>query len=236
MTPSSFKGMVLAAGLGTRMRPLTNDRSKAMVEVAGRPLVDWAIDRYAQAGVEEVIVNVHHFADPLEAHVRRRSDVKITLSDERDTLLETGGGISRVLPLMEGQPFYVQNCDTMWVDGVVDAITRLADAWDGDLMDGLLLLAPTVLTTGYDGSGDFDMDRQGRLSRRPDRGVAPFVFTGAQILHPRLFDAAPKPPFSTNVLFDRAIQAGRLFGLRHDSYWMHVGTPEAINEAERALQ
>lgn len=230
------QGMVLAAGLGTRMQPLTNDRPKALVEVAGRTLLDWALDRFEVSGVTDVVVNVHHMADKITDHLATRKSPKITISDERDKLLETGGGVVKALPHFKGEPFFVQNADAMWLEGVEHACTRLASFWDGKTMDALLLLAPTVQTSGYTGSGDFDMDAHGKLLRRDERGVAAFVFTGLQLVHPRLFDHPPADKFSTNVLFNRALEAERLYGLRHDGFWMHVGTPDAIVEAENALR
>lgn len=236
MSQTVDRGMVLAAGLGTRMAPITHTRPKAMVEVAGRMLVDWALDRFVAAGVDEVVVNVHHFADLLESHLAKRDAPRIVISDERPELLETGGGIVKAIDFFDGEPFFVQNCDAMWLDGYVPALERLRRAFDPERMDALLLLAPTVLTTGYAGRGDFGMDPFGVLTRRPENGVVPFVFTGVQIVHPRMFESAPLGRFSVNKLFDRAIEAGRLFGLRHDGFWMHVGTPDAIAEAELIMR
>lgn len=242
MVATISTGMILAAGLGTRMRPLTNDRPKALVEVDGRPLIDWAIQRYIAGGVTKIVINVHHYADDLEAHIQETAErlaaegtpVEILISDERDALLETGGGLVKAQPLM-GDLFFSQNCDAMWLEGTKNAFKRLARHWDGDKMDALLLLAPSVLTTGFSGPGDFFMDASGRLVRRGEKAIAPYVFSGAQVMHQRLLKEAPDGKFSLNVCFDRALKAGRLFGLRHESLWMHVGTPDSILEAEAAL-
>ncbi len=227
--------MVLAAGRGRRMRPLTATTPKPLVEVAGQSLINHVLDKLEAAGVEEAVVNVHYLADLVEVHVSRRAAPRVTISDERDALLETGGGIVRALPLLGDGPFYVMNADSFWIEGVRPNLDRLAAAWDPATMDGLLLLASTVASTGYDGLGDFVLAPDGRLARRRERTIAPFAYAGAAILHPRLFDDPPAPPFSLNVLFDRAIDAGRLFGLRMEGHWLHVGTPAAIRAAELAI-
>jgi len=224
--------MVLAAGLGTRMRPLTETRPKPLVEVCGRAMIDQMLDRLVQAGVERVVVNLHHHADLLEAHLARRQRPAITLSDERDLLLDSGGGLRKALPLLGGDPFFSVNADTIWIEGMHPNLRRLGSAFDPEKMDALLLLAPTASSIGYDGRGDFLLDGSGRLKRRPERDVTPFVYAGAAVLHPRLFGTAPEGPFSLNRLFDKAIEEERLFGLRMEGLWMHVGTPEAIAEAE----
>ncbi len=227
--------MVLAAGLGQRMRPLTAARPKPLVEVAGQALIDHGLDRLERAGVATAVVNVHYFADALERHLGGRRRPRIAISDERDELLDTGGGIARALPLLGDAPFYVQNSDSFWIEGARPNFDWLASAWDDARMDALLLLASSVTSVGYQGEGDFVMDSEGRLARRAERRVAPFVYSGAAILHPRLFAGAPAGPFSLNLLFDRAIEAGRLFGVRMDGIWLHVGTPDAIAEAEAAI-
>lgn len=224
--------MVLAAGLGTRMRPLTLTKPKPLVEVAGKPLVDHVLDRLAEAEVETAVVNIHHHADLLERHLKGRKKPKIVISDERDVLLDSGGGLKKALPLLGTDPFFSINADTIWIEGFKPNLTRLADNFDPDHMDGLLLLASTATSCGYDGRGDFIADSDGRLERRAERLVTPFVYAGAAVFRPELFADTPDGPFSLNLLFDRAIEAGRLFGLRLDGLWMHVGTPEAIAEAE----
>ena len=229
------RAMVLAAGIGKRMRPVTATVPKPLIEVAGRALIDRALDRLAAAGVEEAVVNVHYLADLVETHVRKRKAPKILISDERAGLLETGGGIAKALPLLGPDPFYVMNSDSFWIEGPRPNLDWLTSAWNDDAMDALLLLAPTVASIGYYGPGDFVMDKAGRLARRPERTIAPFVYNGAAILSPRLFEGAPEGAFSLNVLFDRAIAAGRLYGARMDGIWLHVGTPEAIREAELSV-
>jgi MurNAc alpha-1-phosphate uridylyltransferase len=227
--------MVLAAGLGKRMRPITATTPKPLVEVGGRSLVDHAIAKLKAAGVEVCVVNVHYLADLVEVHVGKWKNPKIVFSDEREALLETGGGIVKALPLLGTEPFYVYNSDSFWIEGIRANLDLLARRWDEAAMDGLLLLAPTVGSIGYSGSGDFVMDELGRLSRRGERRVAPFAYAGAAIFHPRLFRDAPSGAFSLNRLFDRAIEEGRLYGQRMEGTWLHVGTPEAIGEAERAI-
>ena len=224
--------MVLAAGLGTRMKPLTETRPKALVEVSGKPLIDHVLDRLAAANVKKAVVNVHHHADVLERHLASRRTPKIVISDERDRLLDSGGGVKKALPVLGRDPFYVVNADTIWIEGFRPNLLRLAEHFDPERMDALLLLAATTNSTGYDGSGDFLLDANGRLVRRILGQVTPFVYAGAGVFHPDLFAETPDRPFSLNLLFDRAIERERLFGLRLDGLWMHVGTPEAIVEAE----
>jgi MurNAc alpha-1-phosphate uridylyltransferase len=228
--------MVLAAGIGTRMRPLTDTRPKPMVEVGGRALIDHVLNRLAEADIDTAVVNLHHHADLMERHLRqRRGAPRIVFSDERDALLETGGGICRALPLLGPAPFISINADTIWIEGIRPNLPTLIDGFDPERMDGLLLLAPTSASIGYDGRGDFVMDGQGALTFRGERSVAPFVYAGAAVLRPELFDDSPEGPFSLTYLFRRAAEEGRLFGLRLEGVWMHVGTPEAIAEAEEAI-
>jgi N-acetyl-alpha-D-muramate 1-phosphate uridylyltransferase len=234
------RAMVLAAGLGTRMRPLTDRTPKPLVEVAGKALLDHVLDRLAAAEVKVAVVNVHHFAEQVEQHLQTRllnawRGPNIAMSDERAELLDTGGGIAKALPLLGEHPFFSLNSDTLWIDGVRPNLDRLAAAYDGERMDALLLLAPTATSIGYGGRGDFSMTPDGRLVRRGEREVVPFVYAGAAILSPALFAGAPQGAFSLNRLFDRAIEAGRLFGLRLDGTWMHIGTPDAITTAEAAI-
>ncbi len=228
--------MVLSAGLGTRMRPLTNKMPKPLVEVGGKALIDHVLDRLVEAGVERAVVNVHHFAGEIEHHLASRSKPKITISDERGLLLGTGGAVVKALPELGGTPFFHINSDTIWVDGVQPNLARLADTFDPAAMDALLLLAPTTGSIGYAGRGDFAMAPDGRLKRRGEREVAPFVFAGAAILSPALFKGAPQGEFPLPLLFDRAAEQGRLFGLRLEGLWMHVGTPDAIALAEKAIR
>jgi len=227
--------MVLAAGLGKRMRPLTDTVPKPLVKVAGRALIDYTLDRLADAGVEAAVVNVHYFADTIEKHVKPRTRPKIVISDERNELLDTGGGVVKALPLLGAEPFFHVNSDTIWIEGVTPNLARLGATFDAGRMDGLLLLAATATSIGYEGRGDFAMSPDGRLSRRAERDVVPFVYAGAAILSPALFADAPGGAFSLNALFGRAIEAGRLFGARLEGTWMHVGTPAAVAAAEAAI-
>lgn len=226
---------VLAAGLGTRMRPITDRLPKPLVEVGGRSMLDRALDRLARAGIGTVVVNVHHLADLIERHLADRKRPRIVISDERDLLLETGGGIAKALPLLGDAPFLVMNSDSLWIDGASDNLARLIETWDGARMDALLLLAPTSASLGYDGRGDFKMDAGGVLARREQGQVAPFVYAGVAILKPSLFAGDAVEPFSLNRQFDRALARERLFGLRLDGVWLHVGTPDAIAQADAAL-
>lgn len=233
MMPSH--AMVLAAGLGLRLRPLTETTPKPLVSVAGRTLLDRALDRLAAAGVSDAVVNVHYLADMIVAHLAGRTEPRIALSREDDELLETGGGVTRALPLLGGDPFFVVNADIAWADGTTPALRRLAEAWNDATMDALLLLHPVGTATGYDGVGDYAIETDGRLRRRRDEPAAPYVFTGIQLLHPRLFAGAPAGPFSLARLYDRAQDAGRLFGLAHDGDWHHIGTLAGLEIAERRL-
>jgi len=228
--------MVLAAGLGTRMRPLTDRMPKPLVRVQGKPLIDHVLDRLAEAGVALAVVNVHHFAEQLIDHLENRGAPQIVISDERGLLLDTGGGVVKALPALGDAPFFHLNADTIWIDGVRPNLLRLADVFDPSKMDALLLLAPTAGSVGYSGRGDFTMASDGTLRRRAEREVAPFVYAGVAILTRRLLDQAPEGAFSLTRLFDRAAEAGRLHGLRLDGLWMHVGTPDAIGAAEAAIK
>lgn len=227
--------MVLAAGLGLRMRPLTDTTPKPLVKVAGKALLDHVLDRLADAGVERAVVNMHYLGEQIEAHLKNRAKPAISLSDERGLLLGTGGGVVKALPLLGSAPFFHINSDTIWIDGVRPNLVRLAEAFDPATMDALLLLAQTTGSIGYGGRGDFIMQGDGRLRRRGEREVAPFVYAGAAILSPALFKDAPQGEFSLTDLFDRAAEAGRLHGLRLEGLWMHVGTPDAVGEAEKAI-
>ncbi len=229
--------MVMAAGLGKRMRPLTATRPKPLVEVAGQPLIDHALDRLRAAGVKRAVVNVHYLADALEAHVRRHAKgLTIEFSDEREQLMETGGGLVKALPMLGDAPFVTVNSDNLWIDGPVDSIRALAAAWDGTRMDALLLMVPLARAHCHGGQGDFHLDAAGRITgrRRPGR-LAPFVWTGVQMLSPTLIADWPQGPFSTNLFWDRAIAAGRAYGMVHNGLWFDVGTPGAIARAEAIL-
>ena len=230
------RGMIMAAGLGLRMRPLTADRPKPLIEVAGRTLLDHAIDRFKAAGVRMIVVNVHYKADMIVAHLKKRTDVEIRIQDEREKLLNTGGALKKALPHFAGQPFLTYNSDSIWLEGMGSNLDRLVRRWNEAEMDCLMLLAPTFSAIGYDERGDFTMDANGRLARREPQRVAPFAWPGVQIIHPRLIEQGKGEVFSTNQLWDVAIEAGRLFGLRLEGKWMHIGTPEARIEAEEFLR
>jgi len=227
--------MVMAAGLGKRMRPLTATRPKPLVEVAGKALIDHVFDRLCAAGVEQVVVNVHYLADALEAHLARADGLGITISDERALLLETGGGLVQAAPMIAEDTFLVVNSDNYWIDGPADSLRLLASQWREADMDALLLLVPHARANNNSGSGDFRMDAAGRLRRRGVGRVAPFVFTGIQIVSKRLLRDAPTGAFSTNIFWDRAIEEGRCFGAVHQGLWFDVGSPPAIAATEAAL-
>jgi MurNAc alpha-1-phosphate uridylyltransferase len=226
--------MVLAAGLGVRMRPLTDTLPKPLVRVAGRPLLDHVLDRLADAGVTRAVVNVHYLPDQIIAHVAGRAVPRVIISDERDVVLGTGGAVVKALPLLGAEPFFHLNADTMWIDGVRPNLTRLADAFDPKRMDILLLMAPTADSIGYAGCGDYAMATDGALRKRKEAQVVPFVYAGAAIMAPALFADAPPGEFSLTKMFDRANAQTRLFGLRLEGVWMHVGTPDAVHAAEEA--
>jgi MurNAc alpha-1-phosphate uridylyltransferase len=229
--------MVMAAGLGKRMRPLTATRPKPLINVAGKPLVDHVLEKLRASGVKEVIVNVHYLPDALEAHLKSREHgLEIVISDERDLLMETGGGLVKAAPLIDSDPFLAINSDNLWIDGPADTLKLLASQWDDSRMDALLLLVPQARALNHKGIGDFHMDRTGRLRRRDRSHVAPFVFTGIQMVSKRLLRDAPEGPFSTNLLWDRAIEEGRCFGAVHQGLWFDVGTPDAIQMTESALE
>jgi MurNAc alpha-1-phosphate uridylyltransferase len=221
--------MVLAAGLGLRMRPLTEHTPKPLIPVAGRCMLDRVFDRLDAANVAHRVVNTHWLAEQVAAHLANHAGV--ILSHE-DVLLETGGGVAHALPLLGSRAFFVCNADIVWLDGAQPALARLAETWDEARMDALLLLAPTETAFGYEGRGDFTRADDGRLSRRQGARPSPLVFTGVQILHPCLFTHSPAGVFSLNVLYDRAQNAGRLFGLIHDGTWLHIGTPATLAAAE----
>lgn len=227
--------IVLAAGLGKRMLPLTQHTPKPLLRVHGKPLIDHALGALARAGVEKVVVNVHHLADQIESHLSKRQTPSIVISDERAELLDSGGGVARGLQELGNEPFYVLNADSFWVEGYRPNLDQMARQWNHDQMDVLMLVSGMANSVGYQGLGDFTMDPAGRLARRGERHTAPFVYAGAAIMHPALFEKAPSGPFSLNLLFDRALEQERLFGVRLDGLWLHVGTPDAIREAEEAI-
>jgi MurNAc alpha-1-phosphate uridylyltransferase len=228
--------MVMAAGLGKRMRPLTATKPKPLIEVAGKPLLDHVLDRLRAAGVKKVVINVHYLPDALEAHLARSAaDLEVTISDERDLLLETGGGLVRAQPMIDSDPFFAINSDNLWVDGPADTLKLLASQWDGGKMDALLLLVPQARAMNHQGLGDFHMNRLGQLRRRGRSRVAPFVYTGVQIISKALLQDAPDGAFSTNVLWDRAIAAGRCYGAVHQGLWFDVGNPQSIRATEQVL-
>lgn len=234
--PPIDTAMVLAAGLGTRMRPLTDDRPKALVEVDGKPLIDHAITRLRAAGIARIVVNVHAFAGKLRAHLAARWGGDIIISDETDALLDTGGAIKRALPLLGAGPVIIHNCDSLWVEGMGSSLARLMAAWDPARMDALLLVAPTASIVGDVDRGDFTMDALGRLAWRAPACVAPFMYTGVQIINPAPWAAVEAEAFSTAQIWKQLIEAQRAYGLRHDGTWMHVGTPGAVAEAEAFLR
>jgi MurNAc alpha-1-phosphate uridylyltransferase len=228
--------MLMAAGLGKRMRPLTATRPKPLVKVAGKPLMDHALDRLAAGGIKKVVVNVHYLADTVEAHLAAHSNgMDVAISDERARLLETGGGLIHAKAQLGDQPFFCANSDNLWIDGPQETLDMMRGIWDAERMDALLLLVPLARANCHKGPGDFHMDATGRLTRRNTAHVAPFVFTGVQILSPRLLVDPPGDVFSTNVFWNRAIEAGRLYGVSHQGLWFDVGTPQAIPVVESML-
>jgi len=229
--------MIMAAGLGKRMRPLTATKPKPLIEVGGKPLLDYVLEKLHAAGVRKVVVNVHYLADAVEAHLASRAHgLEVVISDERKLLMETGGGLVQAAPLIDADPFLAINSDNLWVDGPADTLKLLASHWDDSKMDALLLLGPLARAENHKGMGDFHMDRPGRLRRRDRSHVAPFVYTGVQMVSKRFLRDAPEGPFSTNVLWDRAIAEGRCFGAVHQGLWFDVGTPSSIPMTEAALE
>jgi MurNAc alpha-1-phosphate uridylyltransferase len=229
--------MIMAAGLGTRMRPLTEHKPKPLVEVAGKTLLDHVLDKARDAGISNVVVNVHYLPEQVEAHLAKHAaDLEVTISDERELLMETGGGLVKAQGLIAAEPFYCLNSDAIWTEAIGQhGLKRLAQAWDGDRMDGLLLIVPRQNAFQHPGKGDFSLDAENRLVRRGQRDSAPYVYTGNQLISHRLLRDAPNGPFSTNILWDRAIAEGRLFGLVHEGDWFDIGSPQAIAPTEAAL-
>lgn len=232
---ASDTAMILSAGLGKRMRPLTATRPKPLVRVAGKALIDHCLDKLVEAGVARAVVNVHYLADQLEAHLAARAVPDIAVSDESEALLETGGGLVKAMPLIDRDTFFCLNSDNIWLDGPRNAFAALSDAWDEDRMDALLLLVSHAQAYNYTGMGDFYLDQEGHVGRRKPGRVAPFIFSGIQIVSRRLLRDAPEGAFSTGLLWNRAIEEGRLFGLSHTGLWYEVGAPEMIGPTEAAL-
>ncbi|KZL20463.1 D-glycero-alpha-D-manno-heptose 1-phosphate guanylyltransferase [Pseudovibrio axinellae] len=227
--------MVLSAGLGKRMRPLTATTPKPLIEVDGKSMLARAASRLKDAGLETCVVNVHYLADLVESHALKFEGLDVKISDERDELLDTGGGIKKALPMLGTEPFILKNSDSFWLEGVKPNLDLLVETWDDNTMDILLLMSPTVNAVGYNGKGDFLMGDEGKLERRDERSVAPYIYSGTAMIHPRLFNDTPEGPFSLNVLFDKAIASGRLHGVEGDGLWLHVGTPEGLDDAEQAI-
>jgi len=232
---ASDSAMILAAGLGKRMRPLTASQPKPMVRVAGKPLIDHALDRLREAGVARAVVNVHYLADTMEAHLKERAEPRIVISDERERLLETGGGLVKAQDLLPDR-FFCLNSDNIWLDGPMNVFTELSRIWDAARMDALLVLVPYKSAHNFKGKGDFHMDARGRLTRRRSGRIAPFIYSGIQLASKRLLRDAPEGPFSTNLLWNRAIDEGRLYGIAFTGAWFEVGTPQSIRPTEEALE
>lgn len=235
MTWCPQSAMVLAAGFGTRMRPAANGLPKPLVPLGGRTLIDRVLDRIADAGVPRAVVNVHYCADQIVSHVARRERPLITISDETDLILDTGGGVRKALPHLGDRAFLVHNSDSVWIEHAASNLARLFAGWDDRTMDCLMLLAPVETSLGYSGKGDFSLASSGEVIRRGSTGRADYVFTGVSLMHPRLFADSPSGAFSLNLLWDRAIAAHRIYGLTLDGVWMHVGDPVALDQAEKRL-
>jgi MurNAc alpha-1-phosphate uridylyltransferase len=236
MPAKPMTAMVLSAGLGSRMAPANGGvLPKPLVRLGGKALIDHVLDRHVEADIERAVVNVHHKADLIEAHLRARRAPRIEISDERDGLLDTGGGVKRALPRLGAGPFLIHNSDSVWIEGVGSNLARLFEAWDDTRMDCLMLLALASQSLGYQGRGDFAFEAEGQVRRRVEQEIVPFAFTGVSLAHPRLFAGSPDGAFSLNLVWDRAIAAGRAYGLRMEGTWMHVGTPDALAQAEQRL-
>jgi len=227
--------MIMAAGLGTRMQPLTATRPKPMVELNGRPLIDYTLDRLATHSISPIVVNVHYLADMLEQHLENSSITDVVIADERDELLDTGGGANANLEILGPDRFFILNSDSLWIEDGTDNLAAMLTAWDSDTMDCLMLLAPTGNSLGYSGNGDFNISADGRLLARASDAKAAFVHTGCCLIHPRIFAGAPAGPFSLNLLWNKALAHKRLFGLELKGQWLHIGTPEALTAAEEKL-
>ena len=228
---SDMRAMILAAGLGTRLRPITDVTPKPLVKVAGRALIDYCFDLLREAGISRAVVNKHHLAEQISSYVAAVADLEIRVSDETQALLETGGGVKKALPLLGEAPFFVLNSDVIVLDSGASSLRQMHDMWDGEKMGALLLLHPVETAVGYAGGGDFHLGPDGRLARRTQGEAAPYLFTGVQLLNPALFEGTPEGAFSLNLLYDKALASGRLYGLVHQGHWLHVGTPDAVIEA-----
>ena len=227
--------LVLAAGFGKRMRPLTDSTPKPLVRLGGKTMLDHVLDRLADAGVTNAVVNVHYLADQVEAHLAKRTRPQLIISDEREQILDTGGAVNKALQSLGPDPFFVHNSDSVWIEHGESTLGRMIEDWNGDIMDCLLLLASTETSLGYSGNGDFHMNDDGTLRRRAQGERAPYVFAGVSINKPSLFAHCPDGPFSLNPIWDEAIAKGRLRAISHKGSWMHVGTPDALAAAERRL-
>ena len=235
MATTLKRAMVLAAGKGLRMRPITKKTPKPMITLNGQPLIDHVLDRLSDTGVYEAVINTHHLGEQIERHLYARTSPKITFSKEVE-LLETGGGIKNALNILGDKPFFAVNTDVFWLNGPSDALGRLSNIWDPEKMDALLLLHSTINAYGYSGKGDFNCDPSGQLSRRPESEVVPWLFTGIQILKPEVLLGMPEGPFSLNLVFDHLLETKRLYGVIHDGEWFHVGTPQGLADAEAYLK
>ncbi len=228
--------MIMAAGLGTRMRPLTDTRPKPMVILNGIALIDYTLQRLADHSISPIVANVHYLPEVLESHLEKSQIADVIIADERAELLDTGGGANANLDILGPEPFFILNSDSLWIEDNTDNLAAMTQAWDDDSMDCLMLLAPTKGSLGYSGSGDFTMGIDGCLSRQIPGEQAAHVHTGCCLIHPRLFTAAPRGPFSLNLLWDEALAKRRLFGVALNGLWLHIGTPEALAAAEEKLQ
>lgn len=228
--------IILAAGLGTRMRPLTDTTPKPLLKVWDKTLLDHGIDVLADAGVKKIVVNVHYLADQIETHLKNRQTLEIAISDERELLLDSAGGVKNALPKLGDRAFYLLNADSFWIEKQASNLSGMSTAWNDDDIDILLLVSSKEDAVGFDGKGDFFMSPTGLLSRRGNEQSAPFIYAGAAILHPRIFQNTPDGPLSLNRLFDEAISKGRLYGTQLNGLWLHVGTPPSIGKAETAIE
>ncbi|MAV88749.1 MAG: mannose-1-phosphate guanylyltransferase [Rhodospirillaceae bacterium] len=234
--PKLETAMILAAGLGLRLRPITNKIPKPLVKVANRTLLDHTIDKLLAIGVKTAIINIHYLGDQIRQHLSERTDLEIIFASEADTLLETGGGIKNVLEYFGNEPFLACNADVLWLNGPSPVLKRMQNSWHDEQMDGLLMLHSTVEAYGYTGNGDFELDSVGKLSRKLERELTPYLFTGVQILHPRIFKGTPSGAFSLNMIYDKLIKTDRLYGILNDGEWFHIGTPDGLDQAEKYMQ